>query len=144
MSETKYAIWYFENMLNKQLLCWHLCFILRILTCSSDRVHSFLIFIQQREDRDTSTPTWYRVWYLSTHIINNDTDYIWYEALPLSYCSSEVNWPAILLCMGQEKAGEIQEFHLEEVYIRQCVTLHTSHIWSGELTKPWLMKYSAK
>lgn len=125
------TIWYFENMLNKQLLCLHLCFILRILTCSSDRVHSFLIFIQQREDREISTPTWYRVWYLSTHIINNHTDYtpsyIWYKALPLSYCSPEVNWPAILLCMGQEKGREIQEFHLEKVYICQCdITAHTS------------------
>lgn len=40
------------------------CFNLLILTCSTDRIHSFLILTQHREERDTNTPTWYSIWYL--------------------------------------------------------------------------------
>ncbi len=65
--------------------------------------------------------------------------------------------------MGQEKVGEIQELHLEKEMIIYIIVgsilFHEQEVWFGlttcskinvmaegtrELTKPWLMKYSAK
>lgn len=54
---------FFVRLLRKSLK--NIAFPLLLLTCSNATAHSFLIFTQHSEERDTSTPTWYSVWYLS-------------------------------------------------------------------------------
>lgn len=96
-------------------------FPLRLLTCSNARAHSLLIFTQHSEERDTNTPTWYSVWYLRRR------ERLRFEARGLVIVKDSVDSPAVLLRVGQEEVGEIQELHLKKK--RLNVDVNTPSGW---------------